>query len=78
MIACTHLDQIRNVEPHSRGCEECLKMEIRGCIYANALPVVMLVAVIHQRISMQRSISTRRYIPSYAHWSLAKAGAGAT
>ena len=23
---CTHLSQIRNVKPHSRGCEECLKM----------------------------------------------------
>ena len=22
---CTHLDQIRDVEPHTRGCEECLK-----------------------------------------------------
>jgi len=23
---CTHLDQIKNPKPHSRGCEECLKM----------------------------------------------------
>lgn len=23
---CTHLDQIRDVKPHTRGCEECLKM----------------------------------------------------
>jgi uncharacterized UBP type Zn finger protein len=23
---CTHLDQIRDVEPNSRGCEECLRM----------------------------------------------------
>jgi uncharacterized UBP type Zn finger protein len=22
---CTHTDQIRDVEPHSDGCEECLK-----------------------------------------------------
>jgi len=22
---CTHLDQIRPVTPHTRGCEECLK-----------------------------------------------------
>ena len=26
MKRCTHLDQIENVEPHTRGCEECLKM----------------------------------------------------
>jgi hypothetical protein len=23
--ACTHMDQIRDVKPHTRGCEECLK-----------------------------------------------------
>jgi uncharacterized UBP type Zn finger protein len=23
---CTHLDQIRDVMPQSRGCEECLRM----------------------------------------------------
>jgi uncharacterized UBP type Zn finger protein len=23
--ACTHTDQIRDVEPHGEGCEECLK-----------------------------------------------------
>lgn len=23
---CTHLDQVRNVKPHTHGCEECLKM----------------------------------------------------
>jgi uncharacterized UBP type Zn finger protein len=23
---CTHLDQIRDVRPKSRGCEECLRM----------------------------------------------------
>lgn len=23
---CTHLDQIRDVEPRTRGCEECLQM----------------------------------------------------
>ena len=23
---CTHLDQIRRVTPHSRGCEDCLKI----------------------------------------------------
>jgi monovalent cation:H+ antiporter-2, CPA2 family len=26
MNTCSHTDQIRNVKPHSRGCEECLKM----------------------------------------------------
>ena len=26
MQTCTHLDQIRPVTPHTRGCEECLKM----------------------------------------------------
>ena len=25
MPACTHLDQIHNVKPHTHGCEECLK-----------------------------------------------------
>src|ERR1700689_5899907 len=24
--ACTHLNQIRNVKPSAKGCEECLKM----------------------------------------------------
>lgn len=26
MKQCHHLNQIREVNPHSRGCEECLKM----------------------------------------------------
>ena len=25
-IVCTHLDQIRKVTPHARGCEDCLKI----------------------------------------------------
>jgi uncharacterized UBP type Zn finger protein len=25
-MACTHLDQIRDVTPSSEGCEECLKI----------------------------------------------------
>ena len=25
-VPCTHLDQIKNPRPHSKGCEECLKM----------------------------------------------------
>jgi len=25
-VACTHLDQIHDVRPHTRGCEECLKI----------------------------------------------------
>jgi len=28
MTECTHLDQIRNVKPHTRGCEECLKIDL--------------------------------------------------
>jgi uncharacterized UBP type Zn finger protein len=24
-VPCTHLDQIKNPRPHSKGCEECLK-----------------------------------------------------
>ena len=26
MNSCSHTAQIHNVKPHSRGCEECLKM----------------------------------------------------
>jgi uncharacterized UBP type Zn finger protein len=26
MKRCMHLDQIQDVEPHTNGCEECLKM----------------------------------------------------
>jgi uncharacterized UBP type Zn finger protein len=26
MKKCTHLDQIKDVKPHTHGCEECLKM----------------------------------------------------
>src|SRR2546422_9816523 len=26
MGECSHLDQIHDVQPHTRGCEECLKM----------------------------------------------------
>src|SRR5208283_3548279 len=26
MKTCHHLDQIHDVKPHTRGCEECLKM----------------------------------------------------
>lgn len=34
---CTHLDQIRDVGPNTRGCEECLKtgdtwMHLRLCL----------------------------------------------
>jgi monovalent cation:H+ antiporter-2, CPA2 family len=25
-MPCTHTNQIHNVKPHTRGCEECLKM----------------------------------------------------
>jgi uncharacterized UBP type Zn finger protein len=25
MVACSHLDLVRDVRPRSRGCEECLK-----------------------------------------------------
>jgi hypothetical protein len=25
-VQCTHRDQIRDVSPHTTGCEECLKM----------------------------------------------------
>ena len=25
-MICSHLDQIHDVKPHTRGCEECLKM----------------------------------------------------
>ena len=25
-VPCAHLDQIKNPRPHSRGCEECLKL----------------------------------------------------
>jgi uncharacterized UBP type Zn finger protein len=28
-MECTHLDQIHNVHPHTKGCEECLKMGSR-------------------------------------------------
>ena len=35
--ACTHLDQIRDVEPSAQGCEECLRMgdtwvHLRECL----------------------------------------------
>ena len=26
MTGCTHADQIQDVRPHTKGCEECLKM----------------------------------------------------
>src|ERR1700680_3019761 len=26
MGECKHLDEIRDVQPHTKGCEECLKM----------------------------------------------------
>jgi Zn-finger in ubiquitin-hydrolases and other protein len=26
---CTHLSQMKDVEPHTRGCEECLKIGSR-------------------------------------------------
>jgi hypothetical protein len=37
MQACTHLDQIRDVEPSAEGCEECLQMgdtwvRLRECL----------------------------------------------
>ncbi len=36
MAECSHLDQVRNVAPHTKGCEECLKtgdqrVHLRGC-----------------------------------------------
>ncbi len=37
MQACTHLDQIKDVEPSAEGCEECLQMgdswvHLRECL----------------------------------------------
>jgi hypothetical protein len=37
MQTCTHLDQIRDVEPSAQGCGECLQMgdtwvHLRGCL----------------------------------------------
>jgi uncharacterized UBP type Zn finger protein len=37
MAACTHRDQIKNVAPKTKGCEECLKMgdewvQLRMCL----------------------------------------------
>ena len=37
MPACTHLDQIRDVEPSAQGCEDCLRtgdtwVHLRECI----------------------------------------------
>jgi Zn-finger in ubiquitin-hydrolases and other protein. len=34
---CSHLDQIQNVQPHTRGCEECLQtgdswVHLRECL----------------------------------------------
>ncbi len=36
-MACTHLDQIRDVEPGTQGCEECLQtgdtwVQLRKCL----------------------------------------------
>ena len=36
-MACTHLDQIRDVNPNTQGCEECLKtgdswVHLRMCL----------------------------------------------
>ncbi len=37
MVTCTHLDQIRDVTPSARGCEECLRsgdtwLHLRMCL----------------------------------------------
>ncbi|HYO82925.1 MAG TPA: UBP-type zinc finger domain-containing protein, partial [Bryobacteraceae bacterium] len=37
MDACTHLDQIQDVDPNTNGCEECLKtngrwVHLRMCL----------------------------------------------
>jgi uncharacterized UBP type Zn finger protein len=37
MTKCSHLDRIRNVQPRTRGCEECLKtgdswVHLRMCL----------------------------------------------
>ncbi len=37
MPTCSHLDQIRPVQPHTKGCEECLKtggswVHLRMCL----------------------------------------------
>jgi len=36
--SCTHLDQVRDVQPRTQGCEECLKLgdpwvRLRMCLY---------------------------------------------
>jgi uncharacterized UBP type Zn finger protein len=38
MPECTHLDQIHDVKPHTKGCEECLKsgdtwIHLRLCMH---------------------------------------------
>ena len=36
MSKCTHLDQIQDVNPHTNGCEECLKTGDHGFTYGSA------------------------------------------
>jgi hypothetical protein len=43
MPECTHLNQIRKVSPHTKGCEECLKMgdtwvHLRLCLECHQTP----------------------------------------
>jgi uncharacterized UBP type Zn finger protein len=28
-VSCSHLDQVRDVEPHTEGCQECLEIGSR-------------------------------------------------
>jgi hypothetical protein len=67
---CTHLDQIKNVTPSAKGCEEC------GFTCGNAWCAETLAVVIPQKIHMRRNTFRPQIIRLCARLSPAKIGAG--
>ena len=55
-MQCTHLDQIREVKPSAKGCEDCLKIGGSGCICGCAWSAGMWGAALFSESSMRRSI----------------------
>ena len=59
---CEHFEQAKDVNPITKGCEECEKEKTPWVAIRMCLHVVMLDAVIHQLVDMQPNIMRKLVI----------------
>ena len=75
---CAHLDQVQDVQPHTRGCEECLKTGDRWVHLRLCLTCGHVGCAIRPKISTQPSTFIGLSIRSCDRLSPAKIGDGAS